>query len=50
MLEKPKAQSRMDNQEKLTTFGTQDTSREKTKTKHTHTHNTIGVGHYYTQT
>jgi hypothetical protein len=47
MLEKPKAQSRMDNQEKLTTFGTQDTSREKTKTKtktknknKTHTHTT----------
>jgi hypothetical protein len=43
MLEKPKAQSRMDNQEKLTTFGTQDTSREKTKTKNknkTHTHTT----------
>ena len=46
MLEKPKAQSRMDNQEKLTTFGTQDTSREKTKTKNknkTHTHTTQQV-------
>jgi hypothetical protein len=37
----------MDNQEKLATFGTQDTSREKTKTKtktknknKTHTHTT----------
>ena len=44
----------MDNQKKLATFGTQDTSeknkKQKQKTKTKHTHNTIGVGHYYTQT
>ena len=33
-LEKPKGQSRMDNPEKLTTLGTQDTTRSQTKQKH----------------
>ena len=43
----------MDNQEKLATFGTQDTRQEQNKNKKqnkTHTHNTIGVRHHYTQT
>jgi hypothetical protein len=35
----------MDNQEKLTTFVTQETRRRQTKQKH----NTICVGHHYSQ-
>jgi len=39
-------QSKIDNPEKLATFGTQDTRRRQAKQKHT----TIRVGHHYTQT
>jgi len=39
-------QSKIDNPEKLATFGTQDTRRRQTKQKH----NTIRVGHHYTKT
>ena len=38
-------QSKIDNPEKLATFGTQDTRRRQAKQKHT----TIRVGHHYTQ-
>ena len=44
--ENQKGQSRMDNPEKLTTLGTQNTRRRQTKQKH----NTICVEHHYAQT
>ena len=39
----PKGQSKMDNPEKLATYGTQDEEKQSKK------HNTICVGHHYTQ-